>query len=138
MSKQLESAEIGPEDVLLHQDQSGENRYCMILRREAAVSVVVIHGSMLRAVPKSVVSGIENILTEAPRGVLIDLSTCKYMCSSALSYLVRFHDRASNVQKKVVLVGAQQRVRDVLELLGLHRLFEVVHNLDEARSKLAS
>jgi anti-sigma B factor antagonist len=67
----------------------------------------------------------------APR-VIMDLRDLMYMSSAGLGAVVSTHKRFRDAGRRLVLAGANLRVRKLLALTNLDQLIETADSLDEA------
>lgn len=70
-------------------------------------------------------------LTGAPR-LVVDLSTCAYVDSAGLAILASAARRARRLNRRFVLVGVSQQVRNLFRLTRLDQVFEIRASLDLA------
>jgi anti-sigma B factor antagonist len=72
------------------------------------------------------------VLDEARQTVVVDLTDVPYMDSSGVASLVKLLSRAKTQNKKVALAGLTDRVRSILEITRLNKVFDVYDTPDEA------
>ena len=58
----------------------------------------------------------------------------RFLNSTALGYLISLHTDLKGLGAPPVLIHVSKRVRDVLELTGVDKIFSVFDSLDEARA----
>jgi anti-anti-sigma factor len=79
---------------------------------------------------------LSQIHTHAPKRVLVDLTPLDYMGSSLVALVVRCWKEAQPQIKKFVVVSDSEVVREVLNLSGLARMWDVVETRQEAMQSL--
>jgi anti-sigma B factor antagonist len=75
--------------------------------------------------------------TGSPR-IVIDLSGVTHMDSTGLAELISAHQRAMELEGRLVLVVTSLPIRRTLEIRGVVNLFTVVESRDRARDALAA
>jgi anti-anti-sigma factor len=70
--------------------------------------------------------------------LILDLSQVGQVSSSALGWLIRLADQLRSRQGSLVLVGLQERIRVVIEILGLNVFLDVAEDLEAAFEILAA
>ena len=68
----------------------------------------------------------------APAGLIIDLTHVNYFGSSFISFLLRCHLLAKKHGSEVVLVGASDRIRELLRMTALDTLWALYKTRSEA------
>ena len=58
--------------------------------------------------------------------VVIDLSDCEFLDSTALGVLITANNRLSDQKHRLVLVAADRNIVKVFEITGLDRMFTIV------------
>jgi len=71
-----------------------------------------------------------------PRGVLIDLSPLEYMGSSLVAMVVRFWKAIQPQKEQFVVVSNSEVVREVLDLSGLGKMWQIVDTKEEGLKRL--
>ncbi len=79
-------------------------------------------------------------LAESAGRFIIDLSDCTYMDSAGVQAILRTYVKVDENGGCLALVVGNERIRSVLEVLGLEQLplMRVVTNLDEAKRALSA
>jgi len=77
-------------------------------------------------------------LSEATPSLLADLSGVEIMTSAGIGILVRLFHRVQSLGGGMVVFGAGERVRDVIEVVMLTEVFRLCDTLAEARQRLVS
>jgi anti-sigma B factor antagonist len=73
----------------------------------------------------------------SPR-IVVDLSGVTHMDSTGLAELISAHQRAMELQGRLILVVTSMPIRRTLEIRGVVNLFTIVDSRDHARDALAS
>jgi anti-anti-sigma factor len=81
--------------------------------------------SVTGAVDIATVGELDRLLAAEATGVIVDLTHCEFIDSSAAAPLVRAHNRLTAESKPLALVSAQAPVLRVFEITGLDRLFAI-------------
>jgi len=77
-------------------------------------------------------------LSEATPSLLADLSGVEIMTSAGIGILVRLFHRVQSLGGGLVVFGAGERVREVIEVVMLTDVFQLCDTLAEARQRLVS
>jgi anti-sigma B factor antagonist len=72
----------------------------------------------------------------APR-LIIDLTETPSLDSMAVGTLVRAYVSCQKAGRKLVLVGLNYRVKNILQITGVDPLFEIYPNITEAQAALS-
>jgi len=75
---------------------------------------------------------------ESGRKLVCDLSSVKYLTSSAIGKLISLHRKSTRTDSQVVLCNLQPTVQDILSKSHLLQYFTVADNSDAAILKLSS
>ena len=75
---------------------------------------------------------------ESGRKLVCDLSSVKYLTSSAIGKLISLHRKSTRTDSQVVLCNLQPTVQDILSTSHLLQYFTVADNSDAAILKLSS
>jgi anti-anti-sigma factor len=93
---------------------------------EGGVSKFVLATPILDELTSVILGGqILSLLDRCGLKVEIDMSRVEYLCSNAITKILRWHRKMSARQGKLTLINVQPFVRDVLEVLGVGRLVEI-------------
>lgn len=74
--------------------------------------------------------------TELEDKILIDLTNVFYMSSAGLRMLLKLHRTADNNEKKLVLIGLSEEIKDTMEVTGFFQFFSVSQTIEEALTLL--
>jgi anti-sigma B factor antagonist len=98
------------------------------------VMIVQFNGKALDAAnSKEFKSAIESLLRPQAK-LVFDLNKVEFMDSTGLGALVSCLRRAHIAEGEIKLCGITKPVRVLLELVRMHRVFEIFNNPDEAVS----
>jgi anti-anti-sigma factor len=112
-----------------------DSRYRIRVERRGEHLAIVLNGSLLTPAPETFVSRTVDLLSALEgRALVIDLGDCAYLSSSAISHLIRYADAAQRGGSKVVMIGAQPKVKVVLDLLGLASVCPILDTEASARA----
>ena len=93
-------------------------------------TVVLVAGEL----DLSTVSALESELASAAPGrIVIDLSECAFLDSSALRALVVAHRASTEAGASFVLAAPSAAIRRVLQLASIDRVIPVTDNVDDGR-----
>jgi anti-sigma B factor antagonist len=81
--------------------------------------------SVAGTVDIATVGELERLLAAEATGLIVDLTDCEFVDSSATAPLVRAHNGLPAESKPLALVSEQARVLRVFEITGLDRLFAI-------------
>jgi anti-anti-sigma factor len=139
-SRDLDQGEI---DALMRQfsdsgtrlADSGDARYRMRLQQRGGVVWLQIDGIVMQPVPEEFTDRLKHLIDSGQVATaLVDMRRCTYLCSSALGVLGILLQGGRTVEGKVVLLGASEKIRRMMEIIGLGEYFvHVEHEEDAAR-----
>ncbi|MFH0878412.1 MAG: STAS domain-containing protein [Lentisphaerota bacterium] len=69
--------------------------------------------------------------------VILDCASLDYISSAALGALIGFARRAREHQGDLKLVRLSQKIFNIVELLGFHKILDIFPGLDEAVQKFS-
>jgi anti-anti-sigma factor len=67
--------------------------------------------------------------------LIFDFSSMKYINSEGIGYLVEVHTHLVHQQKRLVIVGANEHVKDVFETIGIKEMIPMFDKLEEFLNK---
>ncbi len=100
------------------------------------IGVIKVEGSIDGHTFGKFASTIEDSISRDLVGLIVDLSDCRYMSSVGIGTLCEACATVEEVGGRLVVVGVQRRVCDVLELTGVMDLFAVADTVEDARKLL--
>ena len=92
-------------------------------RRQRAVAVVTVQGSLRAPVSARLREGVEFLLERGERAIVLDLARVRAVDAAGLGELVRAYNMASAAGGMLRVVDAPQRVRELLDLSRLSGVF---------------
>jgi anti-sigma B factor antagonist len=112
----------------------------MSVRRRGVLSIVVLEldGSFFGDIEtEELAQAIDQVTAEGNHHLILDLTQCKVMNSTALSVLTRAQQNYAARDGLIRLCGIQKRMHDILSLTRLLSLFGHHATLDEALASFA-
>ena len=104
---------------------SEENNLDIRTSRHESACVIELAGEVdMRSAP-ALRDELLEVVAEAPRKLILDLSEVPYIDSSGVGTIVELKRRVEKSGAKIVLVGLQPRVRSVFEITRLGDLLTV-------------
>ncbi|MBN8525260.1 MAG: STAS domain-containing protein [Planctomycetes bacterium] len=112
---------------------SGDIRYRMRLQQRGGVLWLAIDGVVMQPVPTEFSDRLKQVIDSGGVATaLVDLRTCTYLCSSALGVLAMLLQGNRTVDGRVVLLGASEKIRRMMEIIGLGEHFVNVEREEDA------
>src|SRR5438477_13174707 len=112
------------------------------IERHGEVAVVTpsakveeMHETLIEQAARMVV---QSLREEPPEGIVVDLSQVNYFGSVFVSFLLRLHSLAKKNGTEIVLAGASEPARELLNLLDLETLWALYDNRKEAVDALSA
>lgn len=112
--------------------QEGQTSFRMRLEFRHGSLFLVIEGKIIMPIIPDDFVDVFNQLVErgGGDGVAIDLHGCDYLSSGAISFIVNVFHEAINRGHQVVIVQPPEKIRKLIDILGLNHCFLMVE--DEA------
>jgi anti-sigma B factor antagonist len=85
---------------------------------------VLCHGRVVSETATILHVEIRDLIAQAPKTIVLDLTDVKYMDSSGLGVLVGLYVSAKRAGKQLKLINLSSRVQELLRLTNLLRVFE--------------
>jgi len=112
---------------------AGDDRYSMQLQERGGVMWLAIRGVVMQPVPSEFSDRLKDLIDGGRVSTaLVDMRRCTYLCSSALGVLSILLHGGRTVDGKVVLLGASDKIRRMMEIVGLGEDFITVADEAEA------
>lgn len=112
---------------------AGDDRYSMQLQERGGVVWLAIRGVVMQPVPSEFSDRLKKLIDEGGVATaLVDMRRCTYLCSSALGVLAILLHGGRTAGGKVVLLGASDKIRRMMDLIGLGDHFITVADETEA------
>lgn len=112
------------------------------IERHGEIAIIVpspevesMHEALIQQAAAMVLAPLKD---NAPAGLIIDLTSVNYFGSSFISFLLRCHLLAKKHGSEVVLVGATDRIRELLRMTALDTLWALYKTRSEAIEALDS
>ena len=110
-----------------------DSRYRLRLRRKAGITWLIIEGMVMQPIPDEFTDRLRQLCEKREIGhAAIDLRACTYLCSGALGAIAQLLRTDRSQPGKVVLLGAGEKIRRLIELVGLGDHFLAVDDLQAA------
>lgn len=81
-------------------------------------------------------SELQQVLSQKPPALLIDLENCSYIDSSGIATFVEALQMLNTFQGKLALVRVTQRVKDIFEIAHLDGIFPMFPSMEDAAREL--
>src|SRR4051812_5183176 len=105
---------------------------------DASAQLITLSGELDLASVRYLRQRVEAAFAEGPPQLVVDLSAVTHMDSTGLAELISAHQRAMDLQGKLVLVVTSAAIRRTLEIRGVVGLFTVVDSRAGARDAFAA
>ncbi len=102
------------------------------------LTVLSLHGELNAVTDPGARTQILQLLHEGKKFLVLDLAEVTFLASAGLRTLHVVATQADALDGHIVLARLSQRVRDILELTGFLRHFEVCPTVEEALAALRS
>jgi anti-anti-sigma factor len=105
------------------------------------IRVLAVRGELDLSTAPNLEGPLEDAVSAADASLLIDLSECEFVDSTGIALIVRAWKRLDGVLDgdgpyRVVICGANEQVRRVLEITGLELSIPIYESRDDALSAL--
>ena len=77
---------------------------------------------------------LRKLVAQKPSLIVVNLKDVSYIDSSGLATLVECLQSSRKTDARMVLIGVGETIKDIFELSGLNRVFEIKKNEGEALS----
>jgi anti-anti-sigma factor len=140
MVEGLSQAEL---DRLLRQARverhEGQTAFTLELEYRRHCLFLVIKGRILMPIiPDDFIDRFNELVERGHgHGVAIDLRGCDYLSSGAISFIVNVFHEALNRGQQVVMLRPPDKVRKLIDILGLNQFFLIVEDEDTAVAYIA-
>lgn len=112
----------------------GESRFGLSLELRRDCLFLAIRGKVIQPViPDSFVDTFSRLVESgAGKGVILDLQACTYLSSGAVGFIVQFFHAVTERGGQVIMLRPIDKIRKLIEILGLNHYFLVVDDEDTA------
>jgi len=101
-------------------------------RREGEAAVVALQGEVTVFSSPALRDRLREVMEEGPGRIVLDLSGVQYVDSSGVATFVETLRQMRGRGGDMMLAGASQRVRGVIEIARLDTLFPMTDSVEEA------
>ena len=115
-------------------DQFRIERHGEIAVVTPSAKVEEMHETLITQAAKMV---IDSLREDPPAGIVIDLSQVNYVGSTFLNFLLKCHLLAKKQGSEIVLAGASQPARELIQLTDLETLWALYDSRKEAIEALS-
>lgn len=102
------------------------------------VFLIQVEGDFDLALRDTAIAITEEGLDAKPKAILVDVKRCTFLDSTAIAVIVGARRRALDEGFPFALVGHNPTVDRMIELTGLAKELEILHDRDEALAELVS
>jgi anti-sigma B factor antagonist len=103
------------------------------LERDAPVAIAELEGEVDASNAEEVGGELAELVSNAPTGLLLDLSRTRYLDSAGIRMLLELADKLSRRRQDLSLVVPERTpVRRLLTVAGIHQLMRVSKTREEA------
>ena len=102
------------------------------VRTEGVATIVSLAGEIDLAHSPRIHRELVHLCDGRPERIILDLTAVGYMDSSGVGTLVEVYRRVQGYGGRLVLAGAQDKVRSIFEIAQLDRIFTFCNTLAEA------
>ena len=106
-----------------------------LIQAEGAAPILKISGRLDAVSSTSFEMAVEPLLTTT-RFLIIDLAPCSYLSSVGIRILLKTHKKMLAAQGKLIITGLLPEVYQVIEMAGLHRIFNLVDTPELASKEI--
>ncbi len=79
---------------------------------------------------------IESLLAEGERFILLNISRLRWINSTDIGLLVAAHRKVEELNGRFLIVGPNRRIKELMRVVGMLKLWEVFESEDDARAAL--
>jgi len=91
--------------------------------------IITIEGELDASTCMAVDEKLEDALASNPNAIFIDCSNLQYISSAGIGVLIAFHHSCKQKAIPLHFCNMRPKVKNVLEILGLDKLFTLENNL---------
>lgn len=106
-----------------------------LIQTAGAAPILKISGRLDAVSSTSFEMAVEPLLTTM-RFLIIDLAPCSYLSSAGIRILLKTHKKMLAAQGKLIITGLLPEVYQVIEMAGLHRIFNLVDTPELATKEI--
>lgn len=98
--------------------------------------LVVLNGTIDGKTLIHLQTKLASVLESGTSSLVMDFENVKYINSSGLGYFVSLHDSFDGVERKMIFINVQPKVKLVMDMLGLNTFFQILKDKREALAAL--
>lgn len=106
------------------------------LREAQNCKLVVLKGTIDGKTLIHLQTKLASVLESGTASLVMDFEHVKYINSSGLGYFVSLHDSFDGVERKMIFINVQPKVKMVMDMLGLNSFFQILKDQREALGAL--
>jgi anti-sigma B factor antagonist len=114
---------------------AGNAELKLSVRAEGPARVLAASGQLTERECAQFLAALKTEMGASSQRLVLDLTGLMYMSSAGLGTLVSVHKKFADAGRRMILAGANQRVRKLLALTSLDRLIENTDSVAEALNK---
>lgn len=105
------------------------------LNKEKGVLIVKFEGEFDKAGFSHVADELNALVKDCPAKILVfDFKNLKFINSEGIGYLMEVHSHLAKVDKRLVVFGVNDHVKDVFKAIGLYDVIEIHESLPSSLS----
>lgn len=81
---------------------------------------------------------IKDVMVNNTQNIIFDFTELKFINSEGIGYLVSLHYKISKLNKKLILVGIQPNIQDILNLIGIPTIIPCFNTAEDAAVNIAN
>lgn len=101
------------------------------------ILILSADGGLNRDNADQFVGELQTLVESGARKLIVDCTKLTYISSYGVGILIRLHKKLAESGGEIKLAAVESPVVEVLRLLHLERIFEIYHNVHEAREAFA-
>lgn len=105
---------------------------------DASSRLLVVSGELDLTSVRALRQRLDTAFAAGPPRLVVDLTRVTHMDSTGLAELISAHQRAMELEGRLILVVSTSPIRRTLEIRGVVNLFTVVDSRDGARELLSA
>ena len=99
-------------------------------------TIVHLSGFLNAATFENLDNELNNLIANGKKQIIVDLANLEFISSSGVGVFIGISSAIAEGGGKLLLAAPGDRVKEVMELLGLNEIFTITSTLEEAREKL--
>ena len=78
----------------------------------------------------------EQVKTMEQKNLVLDIKNLQFINSKGIGYISDLYNRLSTKEKNVMIIGASERILDILQLVGLNQIIPCCNTIEECLEKI--